>query len=58
MLLKANKRLNTAYVLKEVFGQLRDYQTEGWAVASSAILASLPDMPDNATIPILLFAYT
>jgi len=31
MLLKANKRLNTAYVLKEVFGQLWDYQTEGWA---------------------------
>ena len=31
MLLKANKRLNTAYVLKEAFGQLWDYQTEGWA---------------------------
>ncbi len=31
MLLKANKRLNTAYVLKEVFGQLWEYQTEGWA---------------------------
>lgn len=30
-LLKANKRLNTAYVLKESFGQLWDYQTEGWA---------------------------
>ena len=30
-LLKANKRLNTAYVLKEAFGQLWDYQTEGWA---------------------------
>jgi transposase len=28
-LLKANKRLNTAYVLKEAFGQLWDYQTEG-----------------------------
>ncbi len=31
MLLKANKRLNTADVLKEAFGQLWDYQTEGWA---------------------------
>ena len=30
-LLKANKRLNTAYLLKECFGQLWDYQTEGWA---------------------------
>jgi len=30
-LLKANKRLNTAYLLKESFGQLWSYQTEGWA---------------------------
>src|SRR5262249_22371408 len=30
-LLKANKRLNTAYVLKESFGQLWDYEREGWA---------------------------
>ena len=30
-LLAANKRLNTAYVLKESFGQLWDYQREGWA---------------------------
>ena len=30
-LLAANKRLNTAYLLKESFGQLWDYQTEGWA---------------------------
>ncbi len=30
-LLKANKRLNTAYLLKESFGQLWNYQTEGWA---------------------------
>ena len=30
-LLAANKRLNTAYVLKESFGQLWDYQSEGWA---------------------------
>lgn len=31
LLLAANKRLNTAYLLKESFGQLWDYQTEGWA---------------------------
>jgi len=30
-LLGANKRLNTAYLLKESFGQLWGYQTEGWA---------------------------
>lgn len=30
-LLKANRRLNTAYLLKESFGQLWSYQTEGWA---------------------------
>jgi len=30
-LLSANKRLNTAYVLKESFGQLWDYQSEAWA---------------------------
>lgn len=32
-LLKANKRLNTAYLLKESFGQLWSYQTEFWARA-------------------------
>ena len=31
LLLAANKRLNTAYLLKEAFGQLWDYQREGWA---------------------------
>jgi transposase len=31
ILLAANKRLNTAYVLKESFGQLWDYQSEAWA---------------------------
>ena len=31
LLLAANKRLNTAYVLKESFGQLWDYNTPGWA---------------------------
>lgn len=30
-LLKANKRLQTAYLLKETFGQLWSYRTEGWA---------------------------
>lgn len=31
ILLAANRRLNTAYLLKESFGQLWDYQREGWA---------------------------
>jgi len=31
LLLKANKRLNTAYVLKESLDQLWSYNTEGWA---------------------------
>ena len=31
VLLAANKRLNTAYVLKESFGELWSYQREGWA---------------------------
>jgi transposase len=31
MLLTANKRLNTAYLLKESFGQLWEYNREGWA---------------------------
>ena len=31
LLLTANKRLNTAYVLKESFGQLWDYRSEAWA---------------------------
>jgi transposase len=30
-LLAANKRLNAAYLLKESFGQLWDYEREGWA---------------------------
>jgi transposase len=30
-LLAANQRLNTAYVLKESFGQLWSYEREGWA---------------------------
>jgi transposase len=31
LLLVANKRLNTAYLLKESFGQLWNYNREGWA---------------------------
>lgn len=31
LLLAANKRLNTAYLLKESFGQLWDYTSETWA---------------------------
>jgi transposase len=30
-LLAANKRLNTAYLLNESFGQLWSYEREGWA---------------------------
>ena len=30
LLLAANKRLNTAYLLKESFGQLWDYSSEAW----------------------------
>ena len=30
-LFKANKRLNKAYLLKESFGQLWEYKSEGWA---------------------------
>ena len=35
LLFKANKRLHKAYLLKESFDQLWDYQTPGWASASS-----------------------
>jgi transposase len=31
LLLAANQRLNTAYLLKESFGQLWDYNSEAWA---------------------------
>ena len=31
LLLKANKRLNTAYLLRESFDQLWDYNSEAWA---------------------------
>ena len=29
---KVNKRLHTAYLLKESFGQLWDYEAPGWAL--------------------------
>ena len=32
LLLRVNKRLHKAYLLKESFGQLWDYQTPGWAL--------------------------
>ena len=31
LLFRANRRLNTAYILKESFGQLWDYNRAGWA---------------------------
>lgn len=31
ILLKANSRLHAAYILRESFGQLWDYESEGWA---------------------------
>jgi hypothetical protein len=34
-LLGANKRLNTAYLLNESFGELRSYHRERWARLSS-----------------------
>ena len=43
-LLSANKRLNTAYVLKESFGQLWGYEREGWAAALLRELAGKPQV--------------
>ncbi len=40
LLLATNKRLNTAYLLKESFGQLWDYTSEGWASATRSTCAS------------------
>lgn len=43
-LLAANKRLNTAYLLKESFGQLWSYEREGWARRpSTRVLLRLRD---------------
>ena len=43
-LLSANKRLNTAYVLKESFGQLWSYEREGWGAALLRELAGKPQV--------------
>jgi transposase len=43
-LLSANKRLNTAYVLKESFGQLWSYEREGWARRFFEKLAGKPQV--------------
>ena len=39
-LLRANKRLATAYLIKEEFGQLGAYRREGWAGNASPVGAS------------------
>src|SRR5215471_9976796 len=44
ILLAANKRLNTAYVLKGAFGQLWDYGREGVGAALLRQLAGQPQM--------------
>src|ERR1700704_2401261 len=44
LLLAANKRLNTAYVLKEAFGQLWDYRRGGWARRFFDKLACQPEV--------------
>ena len=41
-LFAANRRLNKAYLLKEMFGQLWDYKREGWARRFFEQLASRP----------------
>jgi hypothetical protein len=43
-LLSANKRLNTAYVLKESFGQLWSYEREGLGAALLRELAGKPQV--------------
>ncbi len=43
-LLAANQRLNTAYLLKESFGQWWSYEREGWAAALLRELESQPEM--------------
>jgi hypothetical protein len=40
--LAANKRLNTAYLLKESFGQLWSYQREGWARRFFSSISGVP----------------
>ena len=45
-LLQANRRLNTAYILKEAFGQLWNYRTE---TRRSRLFHSLERQPQMAT---------
>ena len=44
LLLAANKRLNTAYLLKEIFGQLWDYDARGLGAALLRQLARQPQV--------------
>ena len=50
-LLQANRRLNTAYILKEAFGQLWDYRTERGARAFFHSLERQPQMATPASVP-------
>src|SRR5258708_27957339 len=50
-LLAANKRLNTAYLLKESFGQLWDYEREGLGAALLRQLACEPEVAAARTPP-------
>ena len=50
-LLQANRRLNTAYILKEAFGQLWDYRTERGARAFFHPLERQPQMATPASVP-------
>lgn len=49
-LLAANKRLNTAYLLKESFGQLWSYKREGWARRFFRQLAGEPEVAALAAV--------
>ena len=50
-LLAANKRLNTAYLLKESFGQLWGYEREGLGAALLRQLAFEPEVAAAQTLP-------
>jgi transposase len=45
LLLAANKRLNTAYLLKESFGPLWHYQSEAWARKFFESWRAQPSLP-------------
>ena len=49
-LLEANRRLNTAYLLKETFGQLWDYRTERGARAFFERWQGQPEMAAIAAV--------